>query len=124
MREAALARLRHDPDFVASLVAELTRATPSSGELDHALALVEFATYTLDAQKLLALPARSAMERITRYVRSELRYFPKDRPKGARRWGSELFQSIATKLAGTGVDFRPALDAFEKAFTDPEDDTR
>ncbi|MEO6324868.1 MAG: hypothetical protein ABIT01_11595 [Thermoanaerobaculia bacterium] len=122
VREAALAQLRRSPDFVASLVTELTDGSPSSGVLDHALALVEFAPFTLDEQGLLALPARNAMERITKYMRSELRHFPKDRRKGARRWGNRLFQSIATKLAGTGVDFRPVLDAFEKAFTVPDDD--
>ncbi|MSU59903.1 MAG: hypothetical protein EXS35_17340 [Pedosphaera sp.] len=120
VRDAALVQLRSNPDWVASLVAELTRATPSSGELDHALALVDFASFTPEEQKLLALPARNAMDRITKYMHSELRFFLKDksRRKGAHRWGNRLFQSIATKLAGAGVDFQPALDAFEKTFTE------
>ena len=125
-RDVALVQLRSNPDWVAGLVAELTRATPSSGELDHALALVDFATFTPEEQKLLALPARNAMQRITKYMHSEFRYFLKDkrRRKAAHRWGNRLFQSIATKFAGTGVDFQPALAAFEKIFTAPEDDNR
>ncbi len=124
VREAALVRLRRNPDFVARLVAELTNATPSSGELDHALAVVDFGSFTPNEQKLLALPARNAMDRITHYIRSELRYFTKDRSKGTCNWGNRLFQSIATKFAGTGVDFRPALAAFEKTFTEPYADNR
>lgn len=122
VREAALARLRRHPDFVERLVAELNMATPSSGELGHALAVVDFAPFTPDEQKHLALPARDAMERITGHLRSELRHFPKDRRKATRRWGNRLFASIATKFAGTGVDFRPALAGFEKTFTAPADD--
>jgi hypothetical protein len=119
VREAALAQLRRHPDFVARLATELTTATPSSGELGHALDAVEFAAFAPDEQKLLALPARQAMERSTGYIRSELRYFTKDRRKGTQRWGSRLFQSIATKFAGTGVDFQPALLAFERTMSTP-----
>lgn len=120
VREAALAQLRRHPDFAARLVTELTTATPSSGELNHALDAVGFATFTPDEQKLLALPCRHAMGRITNYIRSELRYFTKDRRKGTQNWGNRLFPSIATKFAGTGVDFQPALTAFEKTFATPD----
>lgn len=122
VREAALAQLRRHPDFVTRLVAELTNATPSSGELGHALAVVAFAPFTPDEQKLLALPARDAMERITHHIRSEFRHIPKQRRKATRRWGNRLFAAIGAQFAGTGVDFQSALAGFEKTFTAPTDD--
>ncbi|MEO7966338.1 MAG: hypothetical protein ABIT38_20745 [Gemmatimonadaceae bacterium] len=124
VRDAALAQLRRSPEFVDSLVAALTNASPSSGEADHALVAVEFATFTLEEQKLLALPARSAMGRITNYIRSELRYFTKDRRAGTRREGSRVFKAVAAKLAATGVDFQPAINAFEQTFDKPSADDR
>lgn len=118
VREVAMARLRLNPEFVTRLAAELTDATPSSGEAEHALEAVDFGTFTADEQKVLALPARSAMERITRYIREELRYFTKERRSGVQKQTGRLFKSVAEKLAGTGVDFQPAIRAFEQTLGD------
>ena len=119
VREAALTRLRSNPNFVANLATEL-----KSGSPEPALAAVEYATFTPEEQKLLAPPARTAIERIVRETRKEFRYIPKDRRKSMRRWGNRLFTSIAGKFEGAGVDFQPALGAFEETFTRPEEDFR
>ncbi len=89
VRDAAVARVRRHPDFVARLAVELT-----TGRAEHALATVEYGAFTPEEQKLLAEPARKAM----------------------RRWGSTLFRALAKKLSPTGVDFQPAIDAFEQTF--------
>ena len=64
------------------------------------------------------------MERVTRETRKEFRHIPKDRRKAMRRWGNRLFTSIAAKLEGAGVDFQPALGAFDETFIKPEGDFR
>jgi hypothetical protein len=117
VREAALAPLRSHPDFVTQLVAELTEGSVSSGAVNHAVATVDFASFTPEEQHRLALPARTAMERVTSETRKEFRYIPKDRRKAIRRWGNRLFTSIAAKLQGADVDFQLALAAFEETFT-------
>ena len=124
VRDAALAQLQRNSDFVSLLVSELEKVTPSMGSLDEALAVVDLATFTVDEQKRLALPARKAMERSIKHIHSQFGYFLKDkhRRKAAYRWGTRLFTSIATKFAGTGVDFQPALARFEKIFTSAQYD--
>ena len=120
LREAALTQLRRHPDFVARLATELKDGSVSGGSVDHALAAVAAASWTDDEKQLLALPARSAMQRITRYIRSEFRHFTKDRRQLTYKWGNRLFRTVASKFAGAGVDFQPALAGFEKAFTAPD----
>ena len=116
VREAALAQLQRHPDFVDSLVAELASSTASSGRADHALELVEFAVFSPDERERLALPARSAMTRITKYIRSEFQYATNERRRGTRERGRRIFKSIAAKFSATGVDFRSAVAAFEQTF--------
>jgi hypothetical protein len=116
VRAAALERLRRHPDFIGRLQTELTQATASSGALEHVLAVTEFADFTAEERARLALPARGAMGRITRFVRSEVRHFTMDRRRQTQRWGRELFQSLARKFADTGINFQPALDGFAQAF--------
>lgn len=119
VRAAALERLRTYPEFVTHLASEMGTSSPG-----HALAAAEFATFTPEEMKLLAHPARAAMERITQETRREFRHIPKDRRKKMHRWGTRLFSSIATKFQGLGVDFQPAIAGFEETFTQPKEEFR
>ncbi|MBL9138953.1 MAG: hypothetical protein JNK85_24000 [Verrucomicrobiales bacterium] len=117
VRAAALERLRAHPEFLNRLIAELGTRSP-----EHALAAVEFATLTPEEKRLLAPPARSAIERVTNEIQREFRYFPKDRRKSLQRWGTRLFASIAAKFQGSGVDFLPAIEGFTSTFSHREKD--
>ncbi|HEX5221192.1 MAG TPA: hypothetical protein VFZ59_16635 [Verrucomicrobiae bacterium] len=109
VRESAITRVREHPDFLERLVTELNTGAP-----DSALEFLNNATLSASEQQRLAPAARIAMERFTEKIQPELRYMPKDRRKALRRWGSSLFRSLAQKFVVTGVDFKPAIDAFDQ----------
>ncbi len=115
VRAAAITRLRQDTGFVTSLVAEL-----DSGSAEKALATVEVAALTPEEQKVVALPARTAIERYTQDTRSDFRYIPKDRRKLMRSSMERLFNGVAQALPASDVDLRPAIAAFDRVFEDPE----
>ena len=111
VREAATARLRTQPKFLEALIAEL-----NSGAEDKALAFIESASLTPAEQQQLAAPACAAMKRYAEDMESQVQYMSSERRKSARKWGTYLFESVAKKLGNHGVDFQPAIGAYEAAF--------
>ena len=115
VRKAAIDRLRRDPEIISKLAGPL-----ESREVEQVLDVVSMATFSDDEKQKLALPVRSAMERVTQETRREFRHIPKDRRKNMRKYFRRQFNEIATQFAATGVDYKPAIHAFEATFDDPK----
>ncbi len=115
VRKAAIAKLRGDPPFITKLADKLRSISVQDG-----LDVVSIDTFSEGEKKQLALPVRSAMERVTQDTRREFRYIAKDRRKSMRKSVGREFNHIATQFASTGVDYRPAIHAFEATFDDPK----
>ena len=115
VRQAAIDKLRGDSACITKLANLL-----ESKKVDEALDVVSMATFSDDEKQKLALPVRSAMERVTQDTRNEFRYIARDRRKNMRKYVGRQFNEIATKFASTGVDFKPAIHAFEATFDDPK----
>jgi hypothetical protein len=109
VRAAATARLRADRGFIDALAAGL-----NSGNADRSLEFVFGAELTREESAQLALPTRHAIERFTRDIPAP-NYMPPERRKQLLGWGRKTLPVIAEKFAGTGVDFGPAIEAFEQA---------
>ena len=115
VRAAALARARQHPDLVAAAKGAFQHAQP--------LQVLEFlrqVDLSDEERRQLAAPARDAIFALADLTHRELRYTPRDRLKFTRNYGGETCHAVATRFAGCGVDFAPALDAFTRAFTPDE----
>lgn len=108
-REAATARLRTNPAFLETLIAEVKTSEPSK-----ALEFISSATFSAEELTALAAPTRQAIERFIAGIPAP-NYLPSDRRKQLQRWGRATFRELAKKFAPTGVDFSPTLAAFEQA---------
>lgn len=116
VRDAARVRLRQHPDLVGRLVAEL-----GSREPEYALAGVAYVPWTSDERDRLARPACDGIGRMTRAIRHEWRYVPRERRAPMHRSLRQLATDVASACAGSGVDFAPAIAALEETFTTPEE---
>lgn len=116
VREAATARLRSRADFVEALASLLTSRKHESG-----LEFLPSAALSPDEQKRLALPARTAIERVIADIPAP-NYMSSDRRKQLLKWGRKTLPLIAEKFSGTDVDFSQIMPKFEHALR--PDDTR
>jgi hypothetical protein len=114
VREAATTRLRTNPDFIGALVADLNSRNPSAS-----LAFVYDATFSPVELAKLAQPTRQAIERFTDGIPAP-NYMSAERRKELKEWGRRTLPIITDKFAGTQVDFKPALSAFEQALAPPQ----
>jgi hypothetical protein len=107
VREAATARLRSGPNFLERLSSEL-----DSGYVEPAVTFLHGATLTSAEQARFARPARKAMQRwVDRIPASN--YTTKENLKNLKRWGTEMFNVLPQKFAGTGVDFTEVIADFK-----------
>jgi len=118
-RQAATARLRELPDFANRLAAILEARRGNANA--SALEFIEAATLTVDEQRRLALPARTALELFIDDIPAP-NYITRTRQKQILRWGRKAFPVVIGKFAGTEVDFSRIMPAFEHALL--ADDTR
>ena len=110
VREAATARLRSHPQFIDALANQLS--TGGTNESEQALEFLYSATLsTQDAAQLVG-PARGALERFVSAAPAP-NYTTKQRMKEVRNWGTEMFDVLPKKFAGTGVDFAELKADFE-----------
>lgn len=107
VREAATARLRSGPRFLELLSNEL-----ETGYVEVAVSFLHSATLTSAEQARFAKPARRAMQRwVDRIPASN--YTTKENLKNLKRWGTEMFNVLPQKFAGTGVDFTEVIADFK-----------
>lgn len=116
VRRLAIQRLRTHPQLVEAVLAALGERDPS-----RALEFLVRVELTPEERARLAAPTRAALFAFAAKVQEELRYTPPGRRRLLRSWGRPLYRELATRFAGTGVDFAPALVAFEGAFTPAEE---
>lgn len=116
VREAATTRLRSRADFIDALAELLKSHSPETG-----VDFLPSATLSADEQKRLALPARTALERVIDDIPAP-NYITRERQKQLLKWGRKAFPVIIGKLTGTDVDFSKVMPAFEHALR--PDDTR
>ncbi len=109
VREAATVRLRTNPNFLDALITGLNSRNSSA-----ALAFVYGSTFSPDELTRLARPTRQAIERFTDGIPAP-NTMPAGRRNQLRDWGRRTLPAIAEKFAGTDIDFKPALSAFEEA---------
>ncbi|MEZ6017660.1 MAG: hypothetical protein R3F49_21300 [Planctomycetota bacterium] len=107
VREAAIARLRSHPQFLEMLTAEL-----ESGHVEPAVTFLECATLTAHEKKLLARPARRAMERWVDRIPAP-NYTTKKHLNRMHQWGAAMFRVLKETFADTGVDFDALSADFE-----------
>lgn len=112
VRAAALSRARRHPELVDATNEAFRHAEPLK-----ALEFLRGIELSEDERRQLAAPARDAIFRLADLVHRELRYTPRDRLRFTRTLGGETCRDVAGRFAGCGVDFAPALEAFEHAFT-------
>lgn len=105
--ETATARLRSHPKFLDLLSAEL-----ESGYVEPAVTFLSETTLSPAEKTRLARPARAAMERWVNRIPAP-NYTTKKHLKDLQRWGTEMFQILPEKFAGTGVDFAPVIEDFK-----------
>jgi hypothetical protein len=117
VRDAVVARLRTNPQFIDSLSAALTSRSPAD-----ALSFLYSASLTPAEQQALALPARKAIEAFTSDIPAP-NYMPPERRKQLQRWGRKTFPVIIERFAGTSVDFSKLMPDFEHALR-PDDSRR
>lgn len=108
IREAATARLRSHPDYLANLANEL-----ENGYGERAIEFIHSATLTPLEQARLAEPARKAMQRWVSQIPAP-NYTTKQNLRDLRRWGTEMFRVLPEKFAGTRVDFAPVIAEFNE----------
>lgn len=108
IREAAIARLRSNPDYLERLATEL-----ETGYVEPAVGFLHSATLTPAEQARLAGPARTAMQRWVSRIPAP-NYTTKEHLRNLRDWGTEMFRVIPGKFAGTGVDFTAVIADFRE----------
>lgn len=114
VRDAAIALMRRNPDFIARLN-ELLK----TGWSEPALDCLEVVPLTPEELKLVAPNARVAIQRFTE--ETESRFWAARGKKipqktAAQKNGRRQLKALAEKVKVIGEDFQPLLDAFEKAF--------
>lgn len=115
VRALAVARLRTHLALAEAVMPDLQASDPLK-----ALEFLSRVELTAAERTRLAGPVRDAMFALADRVHRELRYTPPRRLKYMRRLGGETCRALASQFSGYGIDFAPALDAFERAFI-PDD---
>ncbi len=87
--------------------------------MHDALRVLKFANFTLEEQRLFAIPARTAMRNITSSIEGRARMIPQKMRRSLERKGSRLFNEVAERLASTGIDFQPVIESYQQDLVDP-----
>ncbi|MGV3707763.1 MAG: hypothetical protein ACO1Q7_02910, partial [Gemmatimonas sp.] len=108
IRDAAIARLRSNPDFLETFAKELEQ-----GYGERAIEFIYSATLTPAEQARLAEPTRKVMERWVSNIPAP-NYTTKQRLRELRDWGNDTFRVLPGKFTSTKVDFAPIIAEFKE----------